>query len=54
VIRKQDGKWVVKDSTGKKTLGTHPSRKKALTQLRAIEASKAERFGKLKSQMKKD
>jgi len=33
--------WVVTDSTGKKVLGTHPSKEKALAQLRAIEASKA-------------
>jgi len=35
--------WVVTDSTGKKVLGTHPSKEKALAQLRAVEASKARR-----------
>jgi hypothetical protein len=35
--------WVVTDSTGKKVLGTHPSKEKALAQLRAVEASKASR-----------
>jgi hypothetical protein len=35
--------WVVTDSTGKKVLGTHPSKEKAMAQLRAIEASKARR-----------
>jgi hypothetical protein len=40
-IKKRGSKWVVTDRSGKKTLGTHPSRKKALAQLRAIEISKA-------------
>jgi len=35
--------WVVTDSTGKKVLGTHPRKEKALAQLRAVEASKARR-----------
>ena len=41
MIVKSGKKWLVKDRKGKKTLGTHPSRKKALAQLRAIEISKA-------------
>lgn len=43
MIVKDGDKWLVKDSKGKKVLGTHPSRKKALAQLRAIEISKAGR-----------
>jgi hypothetical protein len=39
LIKKGD-KWVVYDSKGQKRLGTHPSREKALQQLRAIEANK--------------
>jgi hypothetical protein len=35
--------WVVTDSTGKKVLGTHSSKEKAMAQLRAVEASKARR-----------
>lgn len=42
MIKRNGKKWVVTDKTGKKKLGTHPSRKKALKQLRAIEISKAE------------
>jgi hypothetical protein len=45
MIKKQGNKYNVYDSTGKKKLGSHPSRAKALAQLRAIEASK-ERRGK--------
>lgn len=37
-------KWVVTDSSGKKILGTHSTREKALNQLRAVEASKARRM----------
>jgi len=33
--------WIVTDSSGEKTLGTHPTRGKAVKQLQAIEASKA-------------
>lgn len=40
MIRKRGNKWVVMDRAGKKVLGTHPSREKALKQLRAIEISK--------------
>jgi cytoplasmic iron level regulating protein YaaA (DUF328/UPF0246 family) len=43
MIVKDGNKWLVKDKKGKKVLGTHPSRKKALAQLRAIEISKAGR-----------
>lgn len=42
-IVKSGNKWLVKDSKGKKTLGTHPTREKAIAQLRAIEISKAGR-----------
>lgn len=40
-IHKKGSKFVVTDSTGKKTLGTHKTREKALNQLKAVEASKA-------------
>lgn len=40
MIRKRGSKWVVLDKKGKKTLGTHPTKEKALAQLRAIEISK--------------
>lgn len=43
VIRKRDGKWVVTDKSGKKVLGTHNTRREALNQLKAIEASKRRR-----------
>jgi DNA-directed RNA polymerase specialized sigma54-like protein len=39
-IEKHGDKWLVKDTKGKKTLGTHPSKKKAIKQLQAIEISK--------------
>ena len=39
-ILKRGSKWVVTDKSGKKVLGTHPSKEKALKQLRAIEISK--------------
>lgn len=42
MIKKSKGKYLVKDSSGEKTLGKHSSYKKALAQLRAIEASKNE------------
>lgn len=41
VIKHKDGKWVVMNKDETKVLGTHPSKTKALAQLRAIEASKA-------------
>lgn len=43
MIKKQGKSYGVYDSSGKKKLGTHPSRKKALEQVAAIEASKAKR-----------
>ena len=39
-ILKRGSKWVVTDKSGKKVLGTHPSREKAVKQLQAIEISK--------------
>lgn len=42
MIRKQGSKYVVKSSSGR-TLGTHTTRKAAVAQLRAVEASKARR-----------
>jgi len=43
MIVKQNGEWLVKDSTGKKVLGKHKSKKSALSQLIAIEISKKKR-----------
>lgn len=43
MIKKEGNKYYVKDSTGKKTLGTHDSYDKALKQLQAIEISKKKR-----------
>jgi len=42
-VLKRGNKWVVTDKSGKKVLGTHPSREKAIKQLQAIEISKAGR-----------
>lgn len=42
-LLKKGEKFVVTDSTGKKVLGTHETRKKAVKQLQAVEASKARR-----------
>lgn len=39
-VEKQGNDWVVLNHTKKKVLGRHPTRKKALAQLRAIEANK--------------
>jgi len=39
-IKKKDGEYVVYPKKGGKRLGTHPTKKKALAQLRAIEISK--------------
>lgn len=39
-VLKRGNKWVVTDKSGKKVLGTHPSREKAIKQLQAIEISK--------------
>lgn len=41
VIKHKDGKWVVMNKAQTKVLGTHPTKTKALAQLRAIEANKA-------------
>ena len=43
MIRKRGGKYVVMNSSGTKTLGTHTTRAKAMKQLRAIEMSKHKR-----------
>lgn len=40
MIVKEGTNWVVKDHTGKNTLGTHPNEAQAKRQLAAIEASK--------------
>lgn len=40
MLKKIGGKYVVFDSSGKKRLGSHASRKAALRQLAAIEISK--------------
>lgn len=39
-IKKKGSKYVVTNKAGTKVLGTHPTRKAALAQLRAIEVSK--------------
>ena len=39
-VEKRGDEWVVLNHTKKKVLGRHPSREKALAQLRAIEANK--------------
>ena len=41
MIVKKGNKFVVKDSKGEKVLGTHSTKKAALRQLAAIEASKS-------------
>jgi len=43
MIRKVGNKYKVLDSSGKKVLGTHPTKEKAAKQLAAIEISKAKR-----------
>lgn len=43
MIKKSGKNWVVKNSAGTKTLGTHSTKAKALAQLRAIEANKKRR-----------
>lgn len=40
MIKKEGNKYIVTDSSGSKTLGTHTTRIKALAQLKAIEANK--------------
>lgn len=39
-VKKRGSKFVVTDRSGKKVLGTHPTKEKADAQLRAIEANK--------------
>jgi hypothetical protein len=43
MIVKKGNKWLVKDSSGKKILGTHDTKEKAIKQLAAVEISKKER-----------
>lgn len=43
MIKKKGSKYVVTDSTGKKKLGKHSSKKKAQKQIAAIEISKAKK-----------
>ena len=43
MIRKKGNKFVVMDSKGERVLGEHDSKKDALKQLAAIEASKRKR-----------
>jgi hypothetical protein len=45
-IKKSGTNFVVTDKTGKKLLGKHPTKKKAVKQLQAIEISKAKAKGK--------
>ena len=49
MIKKQGSKFIVTDSSGNKTLGTHPSKEKAQKQLAAIEISKAKHMKENKS-----
>lgn len=44
-VAKRGKDWVVLDSKGKKVLGTHPSKEKAIKQLQAIEISKMKAKG---------
>jgi hypothetical protein len=39
-VEKRGDQWVVLNHTKKKVLGTHPSKKKAMAQLAAIEINK--------------
>jgi len=48
MIVKKGTKWLVKDSSGKKVLGTHSTKKLAIQQLAAIESSKARKEKQLK------
>jgi len=45
VIRKEKGKWILYDSSGKKRLGTHDTYASALRQERAIQMAKRRRGG---------
>jgi hypothetical protein len=44
MLKQVGRKWYVLDSSGKKVLGKHPSKKKAVAQLSAIEISKKEKM----------
>lgn len=46
MIKKKGSEYVVTTKSGKKVLGEHKSKKKAVKQLQAIEISKKERKGK--------
>lgn len=52
MIVKQGRKWLVKDSSGKKILGTHSTKQSAIKQLGAIEASKAKTKKEMSSPQK--
>lgn len=43
MIEKKGDKFVLKTSDGKRTLGTHPTREKAVAQEAAIKAAEADR-----------
>ncbi len=43
MIVKKNNKWEVRDSSGKKVLGTHETKEDAVKQLGAIESSKKRR-----------
>ena len=43
MMRKVGHEWVVFDSTGRRVLGRHKTKREALAQLRAIEASQHRR-----------
>lgn len=47
MIVKKGNKWEVRDSSGKKVLGTHPTKQQAIKQLAAVEISKKERKKKV-------
>ena len=42
MIKQEGSDWILYDKAGKKKLGTHPSKEKALEQERAIMANKKE------------
>lgn len=50
MIKKQGKNWVVTDSSGKKILGTHPSKERAMKQLAAVEISKKEKKQTMQSE----
>ena len=47
MLKKVGEKWYVLDSSGKKVLGKHTTKKKAISQLSAIEISKKEKMESL-------